>query len=347
MTLVETLVVAAIVVLLMALILPAIQKVRASSYRLDCANNLRQLGIAAHTFHGDHGRLPPGYLGPSLAKNVMFPAMYFEGQWVGHLPLLLPYLEEDALFHQIKVDFNLSVVSPAKWFWSAPAQGPGLPNVANYTVAMKQLKVFRCPSATNFAAQIGDPSPTGGGTVLGLHVFNNPSFGPFTVGWKDEYGPANQFRPLGRTNYLGVAGCGSGTDPVYAKFEGIYTNRSNHSLGQLAAQDGTSNTLLYGETCGSFWSGSPPYTYDICWMAAGSLGTYFGLQPGPKASTIVFSSNHAAGVQFCFADGSVRIVRFGETRWDQVSSQSSDWLLLQQLAGIHDGGPADASALVD
>jgi len=61
---------------------------------------------------------------------------------------------------------------------------------------------------------------------------------------------------------------------------------------------------------------------------------------------ITFSSYHPAGVQFCFADGSVRTVRYGNTRWDG-GRQSADWLTLQQLAGWRDGGAADVSGLVD
>jgi prepilin-type processing-associated H-X9-DG protein len=82
-------------------------------------------------------------------------------------------------------------------------------------------------------------------------------------------------------------------------------------------------------------------------MAGGAIGTYLGLQRGQQASTISFSSSHPAGVQFSFADGSVRLLRFGDTIWNQVSDFPKDWLLLQELAGKNDGGPADASALVD
>jgi len=52
-------------------------------------------------------------------------------------------------------------------------------------------------------------------------------------------------------------------------------------------------------------------------------------------------------VQFCFADGSVRTVRFGNTLWDQVSPQTQDWHLLQQLAGYRDGQSADVSSLME
>jgi prepilin-type N-terminal cleavage/methylation domain-containing protein len=127
-SLVELLVVIAIIVLLMALILPAIQKVRESANRMLCGNNLKQLSIAAHNFHVDYDRLPPGYLGPSLKNNRNFNAHLFEGQWVGHPPMLLPYLEQDTLFRQIQVNFNVGVVTPNPWFWLPNTQ---LPNTTN------------------------------------------------------------------------------------------------------------------------------------------------------------------------------------------------------------------------
>ena len=341
-SLVELLVVIGIIVLLIALLLPAIQKAREAANKMSCANNLKQIGIASHHFHSDFDRLPPGYLGPSLKNNTSFPSHLFEGQWIGHLPMLLPYLEQDKLFRQIQVDWKLSAVPTNPWFWLPNTQ---FPNTTNYAAAFTKLKILRCPTAPDFDPQPGS-GPNTGGTLLGVHVFNSPARGAFTDGWKDDYVKVPQFRFLGRTNYMGVAGCGSGTHPFYSRFEGIYTNRSQSTLGQVTVRDGTSNTLLYGETCGSAWQ-CPPDGKDICWMAGGSLGTYLGLQQGRSASTIAFSSYHPAGVQFCFADGSVRVLRFGDTVWDQISAFPSDWLILQQLAGKNDGGPTDASALLD
>jgi prepilin-type N-terminal cleavage/methylation domain-containing protein/prepilin-type processing-associated H-X9-DG protein len=346
-TLVELLVVIGIILLLMGILLPAVQKVREAANRMTCASKLRQLGFAAHHYHTARRRLPPGYLGPSLANNTNSPAFYYEGQWVGHFPMLLPYVEQDGLRDQITVIFRIGTVTAEKWFWNAPATGPGPPNVTNYTAAMRDLTIFRCPSAANFVPEFNNPGPAGGGTFLGLHVYNSPTKGAFTAGWKDEYGTAAAYRPLGRTNYTGVAGCGSGTHPFFQKFAGIYTNRTEHTLGQISVCDGTSHTLLYGETCGTHWQ-SPLETSDICWMAGGGMGTYLGLHHGRTAPVIAFSSYHTSGVQFCFADGSVRTVRYGNTRWNGLSPTfTTDWHLLQQLAGWRDGGAADVTELVD
>jgi hypothetical protein len=213
---------------------------------------------------------------------------------------------------------------------------------------MQPLTIFRCPSAPDFTPEFNNPNPRGGGNLLGLHVFNDIKRGPYTAAWRDEYGTAARFRPLARTNYMGVAGCGTGNDPFFSKYEGVYTNRTEHTLGSGGIPDGTSNTLLYGETCGSRWV-SGPQTRDISWMAGGGLGTYLGLQRGRSALLISFSSYHSAGVSFCFADASVRLLRFGNTRWNHRSMKdlTADWYVLQELAGRHDGAAVDLSALSD
>ncbi len=347
-TLVELLVVLAIIAVLIGMLVSAVMKVREAANRVVCVNQLRQLGLAAHSYHTSYGRLPPGYLGPSRGNELNLQTMYDEGQWVGHFPLLLPYLEQESLFRQLRIDFNSRVVTPRKWFWSEPALGPGPPDVNNYTVAMQSLKMFRCPSAPDYTPEFNNPTPQGGGSLLGLHVFNDLRRGPYTVGWKDEYGTAARFRPLGRTNYMGVAGCGAGNDPIFNKYEGVYTNRTEHSLGTDGIPDGTSNTLLYGETCGSYWR-SRFQSKDISWMAGGGLGTYLGLQKGKEATLISFSSYHPSGVHFCFADASVRLLRFGNTQWDHQRMQdlTSDWYVLQQLAGRKDGEVVNLLALLD
>jgi hypothetical protein len=188
--------------------------------------------------------------------------------------------------------------------------------------------------------QMRNPS----GSILGVHVYHNQDNMQMLI-WRDEYGTANRYRPLSRTNYMGVAGCGLGSNPKFQPFEGIYTNRSQISLAAGIA-DGSSNTLLYGETCGTF-SLAGEKSMDINWMAGGGMGTHLGLQKGTRAMVGSFSSAHVGGVQFCFADNSVRMLRFGKTRWNGSPRQATtpDWLVLQQLAGRADGAVVDPNAL--
>src|SRR5262245_23367081 len=133
-TLIELLVVIAIIAILMALLLPAVQKVREAANKMLCASNLRQIGIAAHNYHNDYGKLPPGYMGQLDPQN---PPTTTNNPMTGVLVYLLPYMEQDNVYKQLTLTHNLKAGGPFSL---------GVGN--NYFNSCTKLKMYKCPSDT-------------------------------------------------------------------------------------------------------------------------------------------------------------------------------------------------------
>ncbi len=375
-TLIELLVVIAIIAVLIGLLLPAVQKVREAANRMSCTNGLKQLGIAAHNYDSSYGKLPPGYLGPyiqgdptpySANWSFLFPMEIRKFQNVGVLAFLLPFLELDTIDKNLKYNRDVRAgVGPlfplgfaqcpwrAWWTYAPPNGGPN----DDLQMANAQIKILKCASSDNIDADVGRA------VAIAAHQYFAPSPGAYTTGI-GFFGAPDQQRPAGRSNYAGVAGAGgrnvgrpdiASCDVPIGIYEGIFTNRSENTIASVSGADGTSNTLAFGEGLGDLDPMMPDATsrqLAWSWIGVGSKMTKFGLgqgglRPGsnqPGSAWSNFSSRHPGGVNFCFADGSVRMLRFGSTvirdcRFPPLSAgqqPSADWFALQRLAGFRDG----------
>src|SRR5262249_13819454 len=133
-TLIELLVVIAIVGVLIALLLPAVQKVREAAKRSQCLSNLRQIVLAAHHCHDNHGVLPPLYGTFQLQRATVFVS-------------LLPYLEYQALSNQVSSN-SMSYLDPKTGLYDCGMGGGpngGYGSVKN-PVSTTRVKFFVCPS---------------------------------------------------------------------------------------------------------------------------------------------------------------------------------------------------------
>jgi len=136
-TLVEVLVVIAIIGVLVALLLPAVQMARESARRMTCTNKLKQLSLGCHQHHDIYGMFPPGW----VQSPFTVPQAEIVQGGHGYVAFILPYIEQQALANNYR--------------WDKRAQGP-----ENQPVVTTQLKVMQCPSAepNRWVTDVEDPA---------------------------------------------------------------------------------------------------------------------------------------------------------------------------------------------
>ena len=312
-TLIELLVVIAIIAILIGLLLPAVQKVREAAARSQCQNNLHQLNLAAQNYHSAQGSFPPGLIGPQ-PQGIPFGSNFPN---VGALCMLLPYMEQQNIFNLLTPTPNPN--SPG--YYQAMSTG-WYGNPSYWNMAQNTIKIFLCPSDSHPQPQLG--------TLLVVYCdATDRLFTGFAI-------PPPTNAGLGITNYAPIAGAlGSGADPAWNTFAGIFTNLSHNSIPQIT--DGTMNTMLFGETLGGGPNGSNSLAnrdLNLAWMGAGCFATAWGMPTPPHWFTL--GSVHTGGVvNIGFADGSVRglyapaAVNFSGT---------PDWWAWMYASGMADGG---------
>lgn len=239
-SLIELLVVITIIGILIALLLPAVQAAREAARRMQCTNQLKQLGLALHNYAQANKVFPPGTV--TSTTNVNDPwadakagSGYHGTSWMLRV---LPFIEMDAIF---KIwDFTTSVTGNAV----ATAHGP---NTLGVTTAMLEVRAFYCPTRRN-AIRPGTDNQTnmtlsgtawlGGGTDYGGCAGR-------IDGWTTS---GNHTLLNGTTGYTPLAGgqYAIASDTSASKRWGIF-GQVNTSASFSAIRDGTSNTIMTGE----------------------------------------------------------------------------------------------------
>jgi prepilin-type N-terminal cleavage/methylation domain-containing protein/prepilin-type processing-associated H-X9-DG protein len=286
-TLIELLVVIAIIAVLIGLLLPAVQKVREAASRMACANNLKNLGLAAHNYHDAQNTFPPGAVGPLSPAFPQYAGLKQHGLGT----YLLPYLEQQALASRYRWDVS--------WF-----------DPPNQQVVNTQLKIWQCPSAR--ANRIQDGS---------LPTVTPPPEVSFsgTAACGDYAGMGVVDAGLARSGWIDPPG---GPRDERGHYEGVFPINGSRHLADVL--DGTSHTILIAECAGrpALWqgrnqvpnvwlTGGPWASRNLLWgRGATPDGTAFF---GPCAVNCTNDrevySFHPGGANVVFVDGSVRFLR--------------------------------------
>ena len=273
-TLVELLVVIAIIGILIALLLPAIQTVREAARRMQCSNNLKELGLAMDGYEGAYKKYPPGRMGDDGNHPAGVPPSGHEG--ASGFVFILPYMELTGLYKSIDLK-NFHLLNAVSM------------STANEAAAMQRPAVFVCPSDTalptvqlngtnflsgtsSYALCSGTRGPTEGGVTNGIKFFNTGVFMYVRHTLRKEIRDG-----ISHTLFIGELYDGSNTN----------TNQTTWGRGNrfetLRMTDNPINTA----------PGKP-----IAIPAASGPGNFNG----------AFASRHRLGANFAFGDGHVTFI---------------------------------------
>jgi prepilin-type N-terminal cleavage/methylation domain-containing protein/prepilin-type processing-associated H-X9-DG protein len=277
-TLIELLVVIAIIAILIALLVPAVQKVREAAARSQCENNMKQILVAAHMYHDQFKHFPANSQDEG-GWNWAYQQNRKSWSWLARL---LPYLEQGALYTQANIDTNTFLQSQQ--------------------YLQIGLSIFFCPS-DDARDHNPDPNRANLGQLAGS---------PFTSAAMSNYkGVTGDCWCWGtyvnKCNYDGKCNGLNYGDGVFYRDNSIQPTRIN------MITDGTSNTFFLGEDIPSLDAHcSWPYangTLGTCAIPPNVMAPPAGndiYQGWPWIYS--FRSRHAHGLNFALADGSVRFI---------------------------------------
>ncbi|MEM9353709.1 MAG: DUF1559 domain-containing protein [Planctomycetota bacterium] len=315
-TLVELLVVIAIIGVLVALLLPAVQSAREAARRIKCANNVKNLALAAHNYHDanrhlpysiDYGRFGGEYFLTNDGQENSSPSRFrrednLNGR--GWIVSVLPFLEQQQLYDAMRPGFD-NPNAPNNNFGAVPTLGRGMGILDIREFVAQQLPVLTCPS--------------------------DPSAVPSDEQWQWEE------ITVATTSYKGVAGdtavgnafgwSGPWADEPWGSLPDCFESLGCNGLIWRMSYydpipfrriaDGLSNTFMIGESVVEQDYHSAAYFSDGDWASCNMQLNYFSnslpedIRELEWGDVRGFRSYHPGGVHFSMADASVQFVNEG------------------------------------
>ncbi len=284
-TLIELLVVIAIIAVLIALLLPAVQAAREAARRMQCTNNLKQLGLAAMNYESSNGSLPPGsYAAVRNSDGKIKPGLSV-------FVRVLPFIEGNSTFNAANFSYSLE-------------------SSQNATVAGVGVSSLWCPSDASVSNGTSPLDSTYSMPTTSTLQQYYTSYGGNQGLWDLDI----QYNDDTRYGYAGAYSARKGN------MNGVIFMSSNVRLSEIT--DGTSNTMLFAEHCHGRLAANAPPTFYQWWNSSyytdTLVCTYYGVNNDTKSvlSTNqpdeyfqIVGSYHPGGANVGLCDGSVKFIK--------------------------------------